>query len=192
MAHQRGRVVRDPGRRNEAGSGRLQVLLEVGSPLALLFRLTYSSVVTNQTRRLAPAGRSFARHARAALEKYLPEARTDATSWRAGANEAWVRFPRADGLYGYVGLRRHLDWVTGEAGVSREPRELGERFALPGTSEDEVPGYRIRLGELLHAEDRWWPAGQTEPELIERLEWLALQLAVKSGSYFRRWPGGKR
>jgi hypothetical protein len=146
--------------------------------------------VTNQTKRAAPARRSFARHARAALEKYLPDSRGAAALWRTGANEAWVRFPRADGLVAYFGLRRHLDWVTGEVGLARAPVELGDLRSLPGSGGREASGYRIRLGELLDAGDRWWPAGDTEREMVERIEWLALQLAVKGGSYFRRWPGG--
>jgi hypothetical protein len=134
---------------------------------------------------------AFARHARAALEKYLPEARTASAHWSIGANEAWVRFPRTDGLHGYLGLRRHLDWVSGEAGISREPRNLSELFPLPGTPVGDVAGYRIRLGHLLEGEDRWWPVGETERELVERLDDLALQLAVKGGAFFRRWPGGE-
>lgn len=132
----------------------------------------------------------FACHARAALEKLVPETRTAAAHWRIGANEAWVRVPRPDGLYGYFALRRHLDWVSGEAGLARGPCELADLFPLPGTPAGEVAGFRVRLGDLLHGEDRWWPAGESERELVERLEYLALQLAVKGGAYFRRWPGG--
>jgi hypothetical protein len=135
---------------------------------------------------------AFAMHARAALEKQVPEARTSGAHWVLGANQAWVRFPRLDGLHGYAGLRRHLDWVNGEAGVSREPRDLAELFLLPGQPPGDVPGFRIRLGDLMHAENRWWPAGDTERELVQRLEFLALQLAVKAPIRFRRWPGEDR
>lgn len=145
-------------------------------------------------RKIAPTVRpaTFARHARAALEKYVPEARIAAVHWNVGVNEAWARFPRADGLYAYVALRRHLDWVSGEAGISREPAGLSDLFLLPGTPPAEVPGFRIRLGDLLHGEDRWWPAGDSERELVEQLEFLALQLAVKGSAYFRGWPGADR
>ena len=131
---------------------------------------------------------AFAMRARAALEKHVPEARTAGAQWRLGTNQAWVRYRRLDGHYGYVGLKRHLGWVTGEAGVAREPRDLADLFLLPGKPEGDVPGYRIRLGDLMHAEDRWWPAGGTERELVQRLEFLALQLAVKAGVRFRKWP----
>ena len=131
----------------------------------------------------------FARHARAALEKHVPEARTAAAHWNLGTNEAWVRFPRLDGLYGYFALRRHLDWVSGEAGLSREPRSPGELFRLPGHPGGDVAGFRIRLGDLIDGKDRWWPTGETERQLDERLGHLALQLAVKGKNFFRRWPG---
>ncbi len=146
------------------------------------------------TRGNAPTLRpdAFARHARAALEKHVPEARMSAAHWSVGANEAWVRFPRADGLYGYVALRRHLDWVGGEAGLSREPREFCELIRLPRRPAGGEVGFRVGLGELLDGEDRWWPAGESEGELIERLEYLALQLAVKGGAFFRHWPEAGR
>jgi len=133
----------------------------------------------------------FARHARVALEMHVPEARSRSAHWSLGTNEAWVRFRREDGLYGYFALRRHLDWVSGEAGLSREPHTLGDLARTPGAS-GEVVGYRIRLGELLHGRDRWWPAGENLSELEDGLRYLALQLAVKGGAHFRRWPGGER
>ena len=134
----------------------------------------------------------FAGHARAAIETHVPEARTAGAHWSLGTNVAWVRFPRVDGLYGYFALRRHLDWVTGEAGLSREPRQFGELSLTPGAVPAEAAGYRIRLGELLHGRDRWWPAGHNGAQLMERLRYLALQLAVKGGAHFRSWPGGER
>ena len=135
---------------------------------------------------------AFARHARAALEKFVPETRTAGAHWTVGVNEAWARFPRADGFHAYVALRRHLDWLTGEAGISREPQALSDLFPLPGTAPADAPGFRIRLGILLHGEDRWWPAGDSERELVGRLEYLALQLAAKGRTYFRSWPEGGR
>ena len=147
-----------------------------------------------QTRVSGSASRPgvFARHARRALEKHVPEARGAAAHWHLGTNEAWVRYPRRDGLHGYLALRRHLDWVSGEAGVSREPAALGELFRLPGQPAGEVAGFRIRLGDLIDGKDRWWPAGEDEGQLDDRLGQLALQLSVKSGSRFRRWPGSGR
>ena len=134
----------------------------------------------------------FARQARVALEMHVPEARARTAHWSLGTNEAWVRFRRKDGLYGYFALRRHLDWVSGEAGLSREPHSLGELLLMPGAGGGEAAGYRIRLGELLHGRDRWWSVGPNGSELDERLRFLALQLAVKGGAHFRRWPGGER
>lgn len=133
----------------------------------------------------------FARHARAALEKYLPEARTGGAAWNIGANLAAVRWRRDDGVWMHTALRRHLDWVTGETGLSREPVAIGTLPLVTALPEATAPGFRIRLGTILHEEDRWWPAGGSAPALVEHLEWLALQLAVKSGPFLRRWPGTK-
>ena len=79
--------------------------------------------------------------------------------------------------------------MTGEVGVSREPLELRELRPELGASGTDTMGARIRLGDLLHEDDRWWPAGVSEPELIARLEFLALQLAVKGRAHYRREPG---
>jgi hypothetical protein len=134
----------------------------------------------------------FAHQARAALEKHVPEARTGTAHWNMGANVAWVRIRRADGLHAYFALRRHLDWVSGEAGVSRDPLDLNDLSPLPGHIDPGARGHRIRLGELLDGRDRWWPSGESAAELDQRLGYLALQLAVRGGAYFRRWPRSER
>jgi hypothetical protein len=48
----------------------------------------------------------FAEHARRALEKHMPEARTGAAHWTFAVNEACVRIPAEDGRYFYFALRR--------------------------------------------------------------------------------------
>jgi hypothetical protein len=70
--------------------------------------------------------------------------------------------------------------VTGEIGISPDPvahealpLELGESF--------DKPAFRVRLGVLMHEEDRWWPVGKTTQEIRECLERLVLQLRAKSG-----------
>ena len=141
-----------------------------------------------QERRQAEPGaarKSFAMLAREALEKHFPEARTASAHWGMKPNFGWVRWPLDDGCWAYMGLRRHLNWVTGEVGISAEPLELDalELRAEPAESCD--PGYRVRLGHLLHEEDKWWPAGTSEKELTERLEWLALQMHFKVEKFFR-------
>lgn len=141
-----------------------------------------------QERRITAAGverRTFALMARRALEKHVPEARTAAASWGSKANLAWVRFPREDGRFLYLALRRHLNWVTGEIGLSREARDL-ETLELRAEPDDRHgAAFRVRLGHLLHDEDKWWPAGDTERALVERLEWLALQMRVKVEQFLR-------
>jgi hypothetical protein len=135
---------------------------------------------------------AFSLAARAAIEKHVPEARTAAAHWQFGRGSAWVSWERAGGDSFALGLRRHLDWVTGEAAIG--PRAFDPEKAPLSTGQDAgtspAAGSRVRLGVLLHDEDRWWPAGSTPAELNERLEWLVLQLRVKAESHFARHPRG--
>ncbi len=132
---------------------------------------------------------AFARLARDVLEKHVLEVRGATALWAAGPNLARVRWRRADGAYIHLALRRHLDWVTGEAGISREAVELDALpLGAPEASAAAPAGYRIRLGDLLQEGDRWWPAGADRDELCERLEWLALQLKVRADGHFARHP----
>lgn len=133
---------------------------------------------------------TFARVARAGIEKQFPPARTPGAHWRLSPGHVWVSWPRHDGLIQSVGARRHLDWVTGEAALMREP---GDPDALPAWTGDEVPpgahtGYRIRLGDLLGDGDRWWPAGERPAELATQLEWILIQLMVKIDAHFAAHP----
>lgn len=132
----------------------------------------------------------FARLARAAIEKQFPPARTPAAEWRIAPGHVWVSWPREDGLIEAVGARRHLDWVTGEAALMREPRDPD---TLPAWTGDDVPGgaregYRIRLGDLIGDGDRWWPAGAGTTELARQLEWITVQLMAKAEAHFSRHP----
>lgn len=136
------------------------------------------------------AATQFALLARAAIEKQFPAARTAAAGWRLAPGHVWASWPRADGLIQAVGARRHLDWVTGEAALMRA---AGDPDALPAWTGDEVPagaheGYRVRLGDLLGDGDRWWPAGEGPRELAQRLEWILIQLMVKTEAHFGRHP----
>jgi len=127
---------------------------------------------------------TFARIARTAIEQGVAEARTPAASWGAKPNFIWVRWSLPDGWFASIGLRRHLDWVTGELGLARGTADLD---ALPllaqarfDTEEVATRGGRVRLGVLLGGDDQWWPAGGSEAELAETLGRLALQLRVKA------------
>lgn len=135
---------------------------------------------------------SFATLAREAIAKHVPETHGPDAWWSLGNNAVWVRWPLPDGVYAYLGLNRHLDWLSGEAGVSREPRRLSALFPLPGMPPADVPGFRVRLGHLLDEGDRWWPAGSAEHELVERLEWMAIQLRAKGSAYFSRMTESTR
>ena len=134
----------------------------------------------------ARASRSFASQARAAIEKHVPEAREPTAHWGARPNLCWVRWPRAGGGFAYLALRRHLGWVTGEAGVAHEARSLADLPLGAAAAPPDAAGQRVRLAELLGEEDRWWPAGESPEETIRQLEWIVLQIRVKADAYFAR------
>ena len=121
----------------------------------------------------------FPEMAREAMTKHIGEAREPAAVWGRAPGLVWVRWQRPDGRYASIGMRRHLDWVTGEVGVSPDPvahdalpLELGDNF--------DLPAFRVRLGVLMHEEDRWWPVGETTREIRQVLEGLVLQLRAKA------------
>ena len=132
--------------------------------------------------------RSFASRARAAIEKHVHETREAAAHWGARPNLCCVRWPRTGGGFSYLALRRHLGWVTGEAGVAVEPLELDDLPLGAAEVPPEAVGYRVRLAELLGEEDRWWPAGVGPDETNRQLEWIVLQIRVKADAYFARHP----
>jgi hypothetical protein len=139
-------------------------------------------------KRSGPQAPDFASQARAAIEKHMPEARVSTAQWGARPNLSWVRWPRAGGGYSYVGLRRHLSWVTGEAGQALEPLALDDLPIGAADAPPEATGYRVRLAELLGEEDRWWPAGASAEETGRQLEWIVLQIRVKADAFFARHP----
>jgi len=120
----------------------------------------------------------FPEMAREILMQHVPEARTEAAVWGRSPGIVWVRWQRRDGKHVSVALRRHLDWVTGELGLSPEPVPH-EELPLEIGQDLHQPAFRVRLGVLLHEEDRWWPVGETTREIRERLTSLVLQLRAK-------------
>src|SRR2546422_11743354 len=105
--------------------------------------------------------RSFASRARVVIEKHMPEAREPAAHWGSRPNLCWVRWPRAGGGFAYLALRRHLGWVTGEAGLALEPLDLN---ALPGGGARAPPATMGPPGPragLRGEEDRRGPAAAT-------------------------------
>ena len=123
-----------------------------------------------------PAARAtFARMARAALEKSVPEARTEAAIWGFKPNLAWVKWTLGDGRSAFLGLRRHLNWVTGEIAISKTESDLDD---VPLAGAESAPEGRMRLGDLVGEDDRWWPAGDSPSMQADQLEWIAVQLRV--------------
>lgn len=140
-----------------------------------------------QERRRTPGERTpFSDLARRALEKHVREAQQESAHWGGKANLGWVRWRDESGHHLYLALRRHLDWVTGEIGVSAEPLDLEALELRAEPDRGDRPRYRVRLGHLLHDEDKWWPARGSARALVERLEWLALQMGVKLGAFLRQ------
>jgi hypothetical protein len=92
----------------------------------------------------------------------------------------WVRWRRPDGAYSSIALRRHLDWATGEVGLSPDPMDH-DRLPLEVGVDFAKSAFRVRLGVLLQQEDRWWPVGSTTREIRECFEDLVLQLRTKLG-----------
>ena len=128
---------------------------------------------------------TFGMLARAAIEQLVPEARTAAATWHVSPNHVWVRWP-LDGRSRYLGLLRHLDWLSAEAGVSAAPADMDALTLHPSQPDPGAPGRRVRLGDLLGEGDRWWRAGAREQELAQRLEWMVLQCVTKAPMFFTR------
>lgn len=142
-----------------------------------------------QERRTTPAAgprTTFAELARHALEKNVREARRPEAHWGGKANLGWVRWEESEGHHVYLALRRHLDWVTGEIGVSPEPVELEALELRAEPDRTDGASYRVRLGHLLHDEDKWWPARGSAKALDECLNFLALQMGVKLSAFLRQ------
>ncbi|MEO5618463.1 MAG: hypothetical protein ABIS67_11870 [Candidatus Eisenbacteria bacterium] len=132
----------------------------------------------------------FPEMAREALLKHVPEARTETAEWGRKPGIIWVRWQRPDSKYASIALRRHMDWATGEVGISPEPLAHDDLPLELGVSFDK-PAFRVRLGVLMHEEDRWWPVGTTTREIRERLEGLVLQLRAKVET-LGTWAGARR
>ncbi len=130
----------------------------------------------------------FPEMAREALLKHVPEARTEAATWGRKPGIVWVSWRRADGRQVSIALRRHLDWATGEVGLSPEPI-AHDALPLEASADTDRPAFRVRLGVLVHEGDRWWPVGETSREIRERLEGLVLQMRSKVDALGARSAG---
>ena len=126
---------------------------------------------------------AFASLARTAIERQVAEVRVIDAVWHLGINHVWVRWPIASDGWCFIGIQRHLDWITAEYGEANEPCDLSALSLLPGSEDPNSPGWRVRLGDLIEGEDRWWRPGADQVHLVERLEWMALQLRVKGHAY---------
>jgi hypothetical protein len=103
--------------------------------------------------------------------------------WHSGNNLGWARWACEDGRFAYCAIRRKLGWITGELGVARHPLEFDELTVIHALAPPEGDGCRIQLGMLLQGREQWWSFGGTETGLIERLDWIALQLQLRMYSF---------
>ena len=138
-----------------------------------------------ERRDTAPPGerRTFGTLASAALKLRVRESRVPGVRWVVETNLAWVSWPREDERRVYTGLRRTKSLITGELGASPSDVLLDELPLIQSLAEARAEGCRIQLGPLLHAHDKTWYAGGSEPALIERLDWLSQQLQLKLHSF---------
>ncbi len=126
------------------------------------------------------AGRAtFGSLSNAALRTRIPEARSLEAIWTSQPNLGWVRWPRADGRFVFCAIRRRLDWITGEIGIGPDPVHVDELLLVTTLADAKATGCRIQLGMLLHGQDKWWSSGGSEPTLVERLDWIAMQMQLR-------------
>lgn len=120
---------------------------------------------------------------RTAIRNRIRESRAHAVFWQSSPNLGWSRWAREDGRYAYCGIRRKLDWITGEMGVAQKPLELDQLTLIHSLVPPPGEACRIQLGMLLHGQEKWWSSGGTEEGLIERLDWIALQMQLRMYSF---------
>lgn len=125
----------------------------------------------------------FGALANAAIRKHFRESRVPEAFWQAVPNLGWTRWAREDGLYIYCGIRRNIDWITGELGVAQAALDLDQLTLVAAPLPAPDSGCRMRLGQLLHGQDRWWSFGGNEAGLIERLNWISLQMRLRLFSF---------
>jgi hypothetical protein len=123
--------------------------------------------------------RPFQELAKIALQLRVRDARVTDARWVLAPNLAWVSWKREGDRYAYAGMRRQLDFITGELGASILPVELDDLPLVATPAEAPPEGGRIQLGSLLHGHGKTWSAGGSEAALIERLDWIAQQLHMR-------------
>jgi len=126
--------------------------------------------------------------ARVALMRRVAGARLHDAHWCSRPNLGWVRWPHEDGRLVFCGMRRRMDWITGEIGVSATEVELDELTLVQSLAAASGEGFRIQLGLLLHGQDKWWSSGGSEKSLGERLDWLAQQMQLRLFSLLSASP----
>lgn len=130
-----------------------------------------------------PSRQLFGDLVRFAVRSRIREVRAVDTFWHSSSNLGWARWTGEDGRLIYCGVRRKHSWITGEMGISPQPLILDELTLVPTLPSAPTEECRIQLGMLLHGTDKWWSFGGTEKGLIERLDWIALQMNLRMYSF---------
>lgn len=120
---------------------------------------------------------------RVAVRNRIRESRAEDTYWQSTHNLGWARWTCEDGRFVFCGIRRKHSWITGEMGISHEPVDLDALVLVPSLPTAPGETCRIQLGMLLHGTDKWWSFGANEKGLIERLDWIALQMNLRLYSF---------
>jgi hypothetical protein len=135
-----------------------------------------------------PSRQLFGDLVRFAIRGRVRETRAVDTMWHSSANLGWARWAGEDGRLIYCGVRRKHSWITGEMGISQQPLVLDQLTLVPSLTPVPAEECRIQLGMLLHGTDKWWSFGGTEKGLVERLDWIALQMNLRMYSFLASTP----
>ncbi len=123
--------------------------------------------------------RAFGDLAALAIRRRIRETGSDGAFWEHTPNLAWARWCAEDGRFAFCGLRRNVDFLTAELGVSPVEVHLEDLPLVEAIAMAMPTGCRIRLGHMLQGHDRWWSSGGSEPSLLWRLDWLAHQAHLR-------------
>lgn len=123
--------------------------------------------------------KTFGELVRVAIRRRVPDARSSVATWTTAPNLGWARWAREEGRYAYCGMRRRHDGITGELGVSLTAVDLDQVPLVHSLTSPPAEGCRVQLGTLLNGQEQWWSSGGSEKTLIERIDWIAVQLQLR-------------
>ena len=91
------------------------------------------------------------------------------------------------GLLAQTQIKRPNNRYTPQQDVELGREAAAEvRQQYPVIQDERITRYFTRLGDLLGHGDRWWQGGNDAEAFLERVDWIALQMAVKAEAYLLR------